>query len=52
MTEKELIYDIDEAVEFIDKRITGICGKRKELIRRILELDEDYMRSVGIIDEE
>ena len=52
MSEKELIYDIDEAVEFIEKEVTGVYGDTEAIIRRILELDEEYMRSVGIIDEE
>ena len=50
--EKELIYNQDDAIEFIYNK-TGEAMKHysKEGIREILETDENYMRSVGIIED-
>ena len=39
------IYDFDEAVKFISER----CEIERNIIDKILMLEEDYMRSIGII---
>ena len=47
MNENEvLVYDIYVAINFISER----CDIDKETILTVLELDEEYMRSVGIIN--
>jgi hypothetical protein len=47
MNENEvLVYDVNDAINFIAER----CDIDKETISTVLELDEDYMRSVGIIE--
>lgn len=40
------VYDYDEAVKFISER----CDVDKNVIDKILMLEEDYMRSIGIIE--
>lgn len=41
------VYDIDDAIDFISLR----SNIPVEVIEQVLLLDEDYMRSVGIIQE-
>jgi hypothetical protein len=41
------VYDWDDAIEFISKR----CDISVEDIKQVLSIEEDYMRSVGIIDD-
>lgn len=40
------VYDFDEAVKFISER----CEIERNIIDKILILEEDYMRSIGIIE--
>lgn len=42
------IYDFNDAVDFIAER----CDVCREDIEFVLTLEEDYMRSVGIINNE
>lgn len=42
------VYDYDEAVKFISER----CEIERNIIDKILMLEEDYMRSIGIICDE
>ena len=46
--EQTPIYDFDEAVNFIEDR----CDIGRDIIECVLKLEEDYMRSIGIINEE
>lgn len=39
------VYDFEAAINFISKR----CDISKDIIEKILMLEEDYMRSIGII---
>lgn len=50
--EKELIYDVNEAVDFIQKKLklNRNVEATKGAIKEILEADEDYMRTKGIIE--
>ena len=41
------VYDYDDAINFIAER----CDAGKDIIEKILLLEEDYMRSIGIIDD-
>ena len=43
------VYDQEDAIEFIADEL-DIPMDRKSLIEAILEAEEDYMRSIGIID--
>lgn len=47
MNENTPVYDWDDAINFIAER----CDIDKETIEKILILEEDYMRSIGIIVE-
>jgi len=40
------VYDFDEAVKFISER----CEIERNIIDKVLMLEEDYMRSIGIIE--
>lgn len=40
------VYNYDEAVKFISER----CEIERNIIDKILMLEEDYMRSIGIIE--
>lgn len=40
------VYDYEEAVKFISER----CDVDRNVIDKILMLEEDYMRSIGIIE--
>lgn len=42
------VYDWNNAVDYITER----CGLEKNAVEEVLLLEEDYMRSVGIISEE
>lgn len=42
------VYDYEEAINFIAER----CDTSKEVIEKVLVLEEDYMRSIGIISDE
>lgn len=54
-SKEEQVYDIDEAAEYISKHILtntfeiNELGVR-ELVEEILELEEDYMKLIGIIE--
>lgn len=39
------VYDYDEAIDFISDR----CNVDRDIIDKILMLEEDYMRKIGII---
>ncbi len=41
------VYDYEEAINFIAER----CDTSKEVIEKVLMLEEDYMRSIGIVDD-
>lgn len=42
------IYDYDDAINFIAER----SDIGKDVIEKVLSLEEDYMRSIGIIENE
>ncbi|MCI8749499.1 MAG: hypothetical protein HFH67_16850 [Lachnospiraceae bacterium] len=42
------VYDFEDAINFISERY----DTSKEIIETILMLEEDYMRSIGIISDE
>lgn len=42
------VYDFEEAVKFIGVR----SNISKEIIEKVLMLEEDYMRSIGVISDE
>lgn len=42
------VYDYEDAIKFISER----CDVDKTIIDKILMLEEDYMRSIGIICNE
>ena len=42
------VYDYEEAISFIAER----CDVDKDIIEKVLLLEEDYMRSIGIIVDE
>lgn len=41
------VYEFEDAVNFISDR----CDINKEIIEKVLLLEEDYMRSIGIITD-
>lgn len=45
MNENTPVYEWEDAINFIAER----CDIDKETIEKVLILEEDYMRSVGII---
>lgn len=49
-----VVYDIEEATNYIQEEMKGHedTGVTKDVIRKILECEESYMRSIGIIIEE
>ena len=51
--EEELVYDQEDAMDFIRLRLKKDHEAEitEGLLRAILELEEDYMRSVGIIED-
>lgn len=48
MNENTPVYNWEDAVNFITEK----CEVKKDVIEKVLELEEDYMRSVGIITSE
>lgn len=42
------VYDFEDAINFISER----CDISQDIIEKILTLEEDYMRSVGIISDD
>jgi len=42
------VYDYEDAINFIAER----CEVSKDIIEKILMLEEDYMRSIGIVVDE
>jgi len=42
------VYDYEDAINFIAER----CDISKDIIEKVLMLEEDYMRSIGIISDE
>ena len=42
------VYDYEDAINFISER----CDVDKDIIDKVLMLEEDYMRSIGIINDE
>lgn len=42
------VYDYEEAVDFIAER----SDIGNDIIEKVLALEEDYMRSIGIISDE
>lgn len=48
MNENALVFDWEDSVNFIAER----CEVNKDIVEKVLELEEEYMRSVGIITSE
>lgn len=48
MNENTPVYNWEDAVNFIAEK----CDVEKSVIEKILELEENYMRNVGIIPTE
>lgn len=47
-----LIYDTDDAVKFIMAKFRGVgIYESRKVIETVLEYEEDYMRTIGIISE-
>lgn len=42
------VYKFEDAINFIAER----CDINKDIIEKVLLLEEDYMRSIGIITDE
>ena len=42
------VYDYEDAINFISEK----CDISRDTIEKILMLEEDYMRSIGIIVDE
>ena len=42
------VYDYEDTINFISKR----CDISKDTIEKVLMLEEDYMRSIGIVVDE
>lgn len=42
------VYEYEDAINFITER----CDVGKDIIKKVLLLEEDYMRSIGIIADE
>ncbi len=42
------VYEFEDAINFIAER----CDVDKDIIEKVLLLEEDYMRSIGIIVDE
>lgn len=42
------VYEYEDAINFIAER----CDVSMDVIEKVLLLEEDYMRSIGIIDNE
>lgn len=48
MNDEMIIYKFEDAVDFIAER----CDIDKDLIEKVLELEEGYLRSIGVIEED
>jgi hypothetical protein len=48
MQNNDLFYDTDEAIKFISER-TGI---ESEVVAKVLDADVEFMRKIGIIEDE
>lgn len=48
MNKNTPVYEWEDAINFIAER----CDIDKEVIEKVLGLEEDYMRSIGVIVEE
>lgn len=48
MNENTPVYNWEDAINFIQER----CNLSEDVIIKVLELEEEYMKSVGIIVEE
>ena len=48
MDNKTPVYDFEDAINFISER----CDISLDTIEKILMLEEDYMRNIGIISDE
>ena len=48
MNDNTLVYNWKDAIKFIHER----CNLSEDVIVEVLELEEEYMKSVGIIVEE
>ena len=42
------VYEWEDAINYITER----CDVDKEIIEKVLSLEEDYMRTIGIIVDE
>lgn len=54
LDKKELVHDQDEVVEFIKEALVGkvtMLDEQEDIIVAILNAEEDYMRSKGIIED-
>ena len=53
MTKEDLIYDQEDAMDYIRKNLREDHEAEitEGLLRAILDLEEDYMRSIGIIED-
>lgn len=48
--ESQLIYDVNNAIDFIAEKM-NMSADRNGIIAEILETEEEYMRSIGIIKD-
>lgn len=48
MNENTPVFNWDDAVNFITEK----CEVGKDIVEKVLELEEEYMQSVGIITSE
>lgn len=48
MNENTPVYEWEDVIDFI----AGRCDIDKETIEKVLILEEDYMRSIGVIVEQ
>lgn len=44
-TSEEIVYDWNNAIEFIHDR----CNLSRDMIDEVLELEQEYMKSIGIV---
>lgn len=48
MNDNTPVYEWEDAINYIAER----CDVDKEIIEKVLSLEEDYMRTIGIIVDE
>lgn len=48
MPDEKLMWVWEDAVKYIMDR----CDLDRETVEKVLEIEEDYMRSVGLIEDE